>query len=65
MIDINTIQFIKKYNIKGVLDIGANRGNYAKEMHSIFPSIKIFSIEANKECYSFLEKTIGNILMIF
>ena len=48
MINSAVVELIKKHFINGVLDIGANVGEYAINMRSIFPSIKILSIEANK-----------------
>jgi FkbM family methyltransferase len=61
MIHQAIIDTIQKYNIAGVLDVGANVGEYVLDMHHIFPNMKIFSIEANDECAPFLEKNIGHI----
>jgi FkbM family methyltransferase len=41
---------IKKYNIKNILDIGANIGQFAKEIKSLFPEIFILCIEPNIDC---------------
>ena len=51
----NIIQFIKENNIKSVLDIGANVGDWAFAIKQNIPNIKIFSIEANPECETSLK----------
>lgn len=50
----NIIQFIKTHNIKNILDIGANVGDWAFIIKQNIPDVKIFSIEANPECEKFL-----------
>jgi FkbM family methyltransferase len=64
MIDFALVNLIKKHSINGVLDIGANTGEYAINMHSIFPSLKILSIEANPSCSAILETNLGDICEI-
>ena len=61
MINSVIVDLIKKHSINGVLDIGANVGEYAFNMHSIFPSVKILSIEANPECRDILETNLGGV----
>lgn len=40
-----------------ILDIGANTGNYAKEMHQRFPNATIYAFEPLADCYKSLEAT--------
>jgi FkbM family methyltransferase len=42
--------YIDLYNIKSVLDIGANVGQFALEVLTQHPNIYILCIEANREC---------------
>lgn len=44
-----------KYHIKTVLDIGANVGQFAKEIKSVFPQIFILCIEPNTDCEQYLQ----------
>ena len=64
MINSAVVELIKKHSINGVLDIGANVGEYAINMRSIFPSIKILSIEANPECSTILQTNLGGVYEI-
>lgn len=64
MIDNTIVQLIKNHSINGVLDVGANTGEYAINMHTIFPSIKILSIEANPECRDILERNFDGVCEI-
>lgn len=61
MINYQTVQLFQKYDISGALDIGANIGQYAINIHSLFPSVKILSIEANPECSAILETNLGGV----
>jgi len=45
---------IRKHNIKTVLDIGANVGQFAMEIRSLFPEIFIVCIEPNTDCEPYL-----------
>lgn len=53
--DIFTL--IEKNDIKSVLDIGANCGNFSRPIKSKFPNIKIFMIEANPFCEEYIKAT--------
>lgn len=46
--------WIKKYNIKTVLDIGASIGEYAVKLRGIFPDTVIHSFEPNPESFAIL-----------
>lgn len=43
-------------NVKTVLDIGANVGQFAKEIRSSLPESQIYSFEPLKECFTVLAK---------
>jgi FkbM family methyltransferase len=49
--------FLKNMNIKTILDIGANEGQFAEEIYDIFPEAKIYSFEPLAETY---EKLVDN-----
>jgi FkbM family methyltransferase len=51
---INIINFLKEKNIKSVLDIGANVGNWSSYIKQELPYMEIFCIEANPACEKFL-----------
>ena len=48
--------WLKELNIKTIIDIGANDGQYAIKMRKIFPQAKIFSFEPVKKCFLKLEE---------
>jgi len=50
---------IKNSEVKTVLDIGANIGNFTILSHKLFPKAKIFSFEPIPFTFSILEKNIG------
>lgn len=43
-------------NIKSVLDIGANTGQFAKEIRGVLPEAQIYSFEPLKECFEKLNE---------
>ncbi len=48
-------QFLRDQNIKTVLDIGANIGQFAKEAREALPEAQIYSFEPVKSCFETLE----------
>jgi FkbM family methyltransferase len=48
---------LKNGDIKSVLDIGANIGNFSRYVRSVYPSVDIFMIEANPFCDNMLRST--------
>jgi FkbM family methyltransferase len=48
---------IRLFNLKSVLDIGANVGNYSSDLKKIYPNLYFFMIEANINCQEELAKT--------
>ncbi len=49
------IDWIKKYNINTILDVGANIGQFAKFIYGVFPNALIYSFEPIEECYDKLK----------
>lgn len=49
--EIDPLKWLSKYEIKTVLDIGANTGQFAKEIRMKLPQVKIYSFEPLKDCY--------------
>lgn len=52
---INLYKSIQKYNIKTILDIGSNIGQFALEIRSSFPETFILCIEPNIDCETYLK----------
>lgn len=55
---LNMLNNLKKLNLKvsNILDIGAHFGEFAKDIHSLYPESYILMIEGNKRCEKMLEK---------
>jgi FkbM family methyltransferase len=51
------LEFIDRNDIRSVLDIGANVGNYSRTIKYFFPDIRIVMIEANPHCENYLKNT--------
>jgi len=45
-------EWLKKMNIRTVLDIGANTGQFALRLHRIFPESKFYCFEPIADCYT-------------
>ncbi len=43
--------WLKTMEIKTILDIGANTGQFAKQFHEIFPHARLYSFEPLRDCY--------------
>ncbi len=52
-----TLQYISQNNIKSVLDIGANVGNFSRIIKMFFPDMDIFMIDGNPFCDAMLSRT--------
>ena len=44
-------KWLKDLNIKTILDIGANTGQFATKIHTIFPESYLYSFEPLEECF--------------
>ena len=53
----NNYKWLEKYTIKTVIDIGANTGQFAAQIHEILPNADIFSFEPLADCF---EKLLEN-----
>jgi FkbM family methyltransferase len=56
--------WLKDFNFKTILDIGANEGQFADKMHSLFPDTMIYSFEPIPEAFAQLEKNFKGIKQI-
>ena len=54
-----TYDFLTHYNMKTVLDIGANIGQSALEFRALLPSARIYSFEPLPDCFEKLVRTMG------
>lgn len=48
--------YLKSFNLETVLDIGANVGQFAKEIRGVLPKAQIYSFEPLKECFDKLSE---------
>jgi len=53
---LNNYQKVLSYNFETILDIGANVGQFSKEMLGIFPNAQIYAFEPVPDCYEKLKK---------
>ena len=52
--------WLQELEIRTLLDIGANVGQYASEMRKIFPKAQIYSFEPLKDCFKQLNENMKN-----
>lgn len=50
-VEVNQFVWLKEQNIRSILDIGANVGQFALMIHPILPNAMIYSFEPIKDCY--------------
>lgn len=51
---------LKRYDIKTILDIGANDGHWSEEMRALFPNAQIYAFEPLLDCFERIEKRFAN-----
>ena len=54
-------KWLQALNIRTILDIGANTGQFASEFRSILPEAKIYSFEPLRECFDALAKNMEHV----
>jgi FkbM family methyltransferase len=54
-------KWIRNLDIKTVIDVGANTGQFAAEIHGILPEAAIYSFEPLRECYDFLVDNMSHV----
>jgi FkbM family methyltransferase len=65
-LDIRRIRFepyewLKGRNIHTVFDIGANVGQFARQIHRVLPDAMLYSFEPLEDCYNELLKKMGHL----
>ena len=55
-----TLLGLRNQPIKSIIDVGANRGQFAKRMHNVFPQAKIYCFEPLVEPYNALKSWASN-----
>lgn len=58
--EVSKLDWLKSQNIKSVLDIGANIGQFALEIREELPGARIYSFEPIRECYGTLLRTMAD-----
>ncbi len=54
-------KWIRNLNIRTVLDVGANTGQFADEIHTILPDAAIYSFEPLRDCYDLLVEKMSHV----
>ena len=54
-------EWLKGMNIRTVLDIGANTGQFASQFHRLLPDARLYSFEPLEDCYNALLKRMGRV----
>jgi FkbM family methyltransferase len=57
----DTFNWIRNLNIRTVLDVGANTGQFAGEIHAILPEAAIYSFEPLRDCYDLLVQKMSHV----
>ena len=58
--EVDRLEWLTRLNINTVFDIGANVGQFAKEIRALLPRSKIYSFEPVKECFEKLSSNFKN-----
>jgi len=53
----NKLSYLQNLGLRVILDVGANTGQFAKEIRKILPEAKIYSFEPIKECFEQLNES--------
>jgi len=54
-------KWIKNLQIQTVVDVGANTGQFAAEIHAILPEATLYSFEPLRECYDLLIENMNHV----
>jgi FkbM family methyltransferase len=52
-------QWLRELDIRTVLDVGANTGQFAAQIHGLLPGTRIYSFEPLADCYTALKKNMS------
>ena len=55
------LNWLKQLNIRTVLDVGANTGQFATQIHKTLPGAMIYAFEPLKDCYEQLVERMKNV----
>ena len=58
--EVEKLDYLKTFGLNTVIDVGANTGQFAKEIREKLPEAMIYSFEPLKECFSTLEENMKN-----
>jgi FkbM family methyltransferase len=56
-----TYEWLKEKNIRTVIDIGANKGQFVWQISKLLPDARFYSFEPLKDCYEQLLKRMGHV----
>jgi FkbM family methyltransferase len=56
-----TYSSLQNFNIRTILDVGANAGQFAMRIHKLLPAANIYSFEPLADCYAVLRKNMSGV----
>lgn len=56
--------WLRNFKFKTILDIGANEGQFADKLHSLFPEAMIYSFEPIPETFTLLQNNFANVSQV-
>lgn len=54
-------EWLRDWNIRTILDVGANTGQFARRLHRALPGARIYSFEPLTECFEQLKSTVDDV----
>lgn len=51
--------FLRNYDIRTIIDVGANTGQFARMIRGVLPEARIYSFEPIRECFLELDRDLG------
>ena len=55
------IAWLRKLDVKTIIDVGASKGNVSLNLHKIFPTAKIYAFEPLLDCCEIIKKKLAGI----
>jgi FkbM family methyltransferase len=54
--DADKLKWLRDFQIKTIIDIGASKGSFSAEFHGIFPDAHIYAFEPLLDCFALVQK---------
>lgn len=59
--DANRLKWLRDFQIKTIIDIGASKGSFSAEFLGIFPKAQIFAFEPLPDCFALVQKRMAGV----